>query len=147
MKYMAIEEYNRIIEKFNNANRKMEEKELRKKKLEKLTKNKIMKTKTRILPFRMDVTSEQSKIVQEILFENGYTWAGGTQEITRLDRRCIIFEIFDNNAKPQLRVTGESDEDEPLITFEQFINKYKINPERKEKLEKLTKRNEIYKNI
>lgn len=97
-----------------------------------------MKTiKTRILPFRMDVTSEQSKIVQEILFENEYTWAGDTQELTRLDRRCIIFEIFDNNALPKLRVTDEKDKDEPLITFEQFINKYKINPERKEKLSKL----------
>lgn len=41
MKYMTTEEYNRIIEKFNNENRKREERELRKKKLEQLMKNRI----------------------------------------------------------------------------------------------------------
>ena len=91
-----------------------------------------------ILPFRMIVeTEQQRKIVQEIIFLNGYTWAGGDKCLKYLNRKYYIFEIFDNYKIPQLRVTGECDYDEAIITFDQFFTKYKINPERKQKLIKI----------
>jgi len=82
-----------------------------------------------IKPFTMHVTPEQSKIVQEILFANGYCWGSGSSNIQYTHEENLIFEccIYTKPrfecyiyTKPRLRTTNEFDEDEPLITFEYF---------------------------
>ena len=75
--------------------------------------------------FKMAVTPEQSRIVQEFLFKNGYRWADGSNKIAcvkapylKLDSTsafglyyCILEEDFRNFQMQEL-------------TFEQFKEKY-----------------------
>lgn len=69
----------------------------------------------KIKPFRMkDLTPEKSKIVQEVLFKNGYKWCGSTlgQTISNLDGLHLYFnydlaydnsrDYFNNHSLPEL---------------------------------------------
>ncbi len=75
-----------------------------------------------IKPFKMQVTPEQSERVQEILFKNGYKWAGGSNDIYMTDSNQLYF-----NGK---ELTQSSDiewfrnKNLPEITYQQFIDMY-----------------------
>ena len=101
----------------------------------------------KIEQFKIKVLSEeQNRIVQQILFKNGYTWASGEtndsiniyinyshlvfKKCDYYNKNCLYWSI-DFSECPQI----------PLITFEKFINKYTIKGERKEKLKKLSNEN------
>lgn len=93
--------------------------------------------KINIEPFTIVVTPEQSKIVQEILFANGYCWGSGEKIIKNYFDEYLIFEYFSTNTEPRLRITDAFDFDESKITFEEFTNKYDIKRLRKEKLKRI----------
>jgi hypothetical protein len=84
-------------------------------------------TKKVIEPFRMIVTPEQSAKVQTFLFENGYKWKGGEITVSHTDINAISFEyklITTYDLYPDNESIFYSDTHLPLITFEQFIEKY-----------------------
>jgi hypothetical protein len=69
--------------------------------------------------FKMTVTPEQSKIVQEFLFKNGYGWISGGREAKYTDKPVLCFDkllVWSES----IDTVGEYDE----ITFEQFKELY-----------------------
>jgi len=45
--------------------------------------------------FKMKVTPEQSKVVQEVLFKNGYKWRNGVENLSYIDKDFLIFDKED----------------------------------------------------
>lgn len=90
-----------------------------------------------IKPFTIKVTPKESKILQEILFANGYCWGSCSNKIEYLNEAYLVFECYGANTTPRLRYTGSYDYSKPRITFEYFTNTYDIKKIRKEKLRKL----------
>ena len=74
-----------------------------------------------IKDFKMVVTPEQSVIVQEFLFKNGYSWGNGIIYIWHYK-----YLVFRANTKKLIYATAEEFEDstEPELTFEQFQKLY-----------------------
>lgn len=81
----------------------------------------------------MKVTPDQSKIVQEILFSNGYTWQSGDISIKLLEDNRILFNHT-------LTICGSNyyriDTDE--IDFDEFCKLYGLKTKRRKKLEELS---------
>ena len=75
----------------------------------------------KIEPFRIRVTPEQSKIIQETLFENGYSWRGSPAQIKHLDKDRLIFD----SSRGLRHSWGDKCLYAPLITFKQFLSMYK----------------------
>ena len=69
--------------------------------------------------FKMAVTPEQSRIVQEFLFKNGYGWAFDCYKVKNTDKPVLCFDELLMWSK-SIDTFGEYDE----ITFEQFKEKY-----------------------
>ena len=72
-----------------------------------------------ISDFKMVVTPEQSRIVQEFLFKNGYGWPLGGYVAKNTDKPVLCFDEELMWSK-SINTFGEYDE----ITFEQFKEKY-----------------------
>lgn len=73
--------------------------------------------------FKIQVNEEQSKIVQEVLFENGYKWRNGCNTVSSLTYNFIVFDKEDGGLGWQTPVEF-STSPPPEITFEQFKEKY-----------------------
>ena len=69
--------------------------------------------------FKMVVTPEQSRIVQEFLFRNGYGWATGVDGVKNTDKPVLCFDE-ELMWSESIDTFGEYNE----ITFEQFKEKY-----------------------
>ena len=73
--------------------------------------------------FKIQVIPEQIKIVQEVLFKNGYKWRNGLETVGGLTHNFIVFDKDDGGL-------GWQTKDEffawptPEITFEQFKDMY-----------------------
>jgi hypothetical protein len=73
--------------------------------------------------FKMRITPKQSKIVQEVLFKNGYMWRNGIKTLSHLDTDFLIFDKEDGGI-------GWSDEPNfdtctiPELTFNEFKQQY-----------------------
>jgi len=78
----------------------------------------------KIEPFKMEVTPEQSRQVQEIIFRNGGSWMSGLSTIKHEDSPFLNFEDS-TLAKDEEddRVFFEGD-GLPLITFAEFMARY-----------------------
>lgn len=75
-----------------------------------------------IKPFKIKVNPEQSRIVQKVVFKNGYTWQSGHQDISKTSE-CYLF--FDNTlAYDDNSLDFFNDAEEPELTFKQFIEMY-----------------------
>lgn len=97
----------------------------------------------KIEEFNINVTSEQSKIIQEFLFKNDYTWASGDQYFRYLDYdgcKWLSFSIWEEKNRNCLFIAYiENCHD---ITFEDFSQRYLIKYFRREKLNKINIRHE-----
>lgn len=72
--------------------------------------------------FKIQVTEEQSKIVQEVLFKNGCKWHYSGKILSHLDSKYLYCSNSGIAHGNNLIVFYESEE--PEITFEQFKEKY-----------------------
>ena len=81
----------------------------------------------KISQFKMFVTPEQSKIVQEFLFAQGYSWKDGTTKVKNLNKKLLLFTdtyeaglgLTYTNTFTFVTYTHI-----PELTFEEFENKY-----------------------
>lgn len=73
--------------------------------------------------FKIQVTEEQSKIVQEVLFKNGYKWRNGWETVGGLTHNFIVFDKDDGGLGWQTK-DGFFALPTPEITFEQFKEMY-----------------------
>lgn len=77
-----------------------------------------------IKPFKMKVTPEQSRIVQQTLFSNNYTWFSGDTTIENLSSPHLYFyeDILrqTENFQEDFFVTHEL----PELTFQEFFDRY-----------------------
>ena len=73
--------------------------------------------------FKIKVSEEQSRIVQEVLFKNGYKWCDDTTEVCCLDKPYLILDLKGDGG---LRWADNNfvEEDFPELTFEEFKEKY-----------------------
>ena len=95
-----------------------------------------------IKPFRVRILNEDEfNKIQENVVRNGYKWAGGNLFISySYYIKYIVFRSEDDESKiKHLYYNWDNDCDNniPLITFEEFINRYGLKAERKIKLERL----------
>jgi len=96
-----------------------------------------------IKPFRIKISkisNEESRILQEILFKNGYTWGSGVASVLypkNIDH--IVFRDCVSDGVPRIYYnhSNNCDIDIPLITFEEFMIRYDIKGQRLSKLNKL----------
>lgn len=93
----------------------------------------------KIEPFVIKVTPEQSKIIQEIIFKNGYSWADREKTVQYIDDEdfyeYLLFQEYNRDADDLvLRCTIN---DNVTITFDEFINKYNLKEIRTKKLNQL----------
>jgi hypothetical protein len=86
-----------------------------------------------IEPFKIRVTPEESKVVQEVLFKNGYTWCTGYKNISTFTLSWLYlyfkYDKYDKYSEnPVLFWGGDSNSyveyDIPELTFQQFKEKY-----------------------
>jgi len=60
----------------------------------------------KIAPFKMRVTPEQSKRVQELLFKNGYKWFATvgpeSQEVDKISSPYLFFDMGEGERVPSL---------------------------------------------
>jgi len=98
----------------------------------------------KIKNFKMKVTPEQSKIVQNILFKNGYFWYSDKVSIIRnLDYKYILCNRYDNDVKKIYCLISndiesfENEKDYKELTFDDFMNQYSLKRIRKNKLQKI----------
>jgi len=93
-----------------------------------------MEEKLTISPFKMkDLTPEKSKIVQKVLFKNGYKWCSGNSKIHNTDSKVLLF-YMGWDKKLDLSYSERSDnfydinKELPELTFEEFERLY-VNKE------------------
>ena len=97
----------------------------------------------KIDPFIIHVTPEQSKTIQNIIFKNGYRWAGGeNKDPLYLDNQTGGFYNFiilenDSPSNPIELVLRCSSEEDETLTFDEFLNLYSLKYIRNKKLKKL----------
>ena len=92
----------------------------------------------KIEPFKMKVTSKQSRKVQEILFKNGYNWfINGETNVKHLNSPYLFFtqSIILGETQPNLTKGDFAftfyENDAPKLTYQEFIDKYEFElPER-----------------
>src|SRR5690554_581286 len=83
----------------------------------------------KIEPFKMEVTPEQSRQVQEIVFRNGGEWASGdkTEQNTQYP-----FLVYDKDNELRFGDKGPNssydNRPEPQITFADFMSRYGGEP-------------------
>ena len=71
--------------------------------------------------FKMAVTPEQSRTVQEFLFKNGYDWAYGNHACANINKKILC---FDGTIMMWANSFGEIYGDYEELTFKQFKEKY-----------------------
>ena len=101
----------------------------------------------KIEPFVIKVTPEQSKIIQEIIFKNGYSWADRQKIVQYIEDDDFYYEYLlfqEYNRDPDDLVLRCTKSDIPTITFDEFINKYNLKEIRNKKLKILQNDNDIY---
>ena len=94
----------------------------------------------KIEPFAMHVTPEQSKIVQEILFENDYSWVNGEIRPMYLDHDDLYlsFGSYNKGVNTYIRCCySEDNTEQPITTFNEFMKKYSKKAIRNKKLKQL----------
>ena len=89
-----------------------------------------------IKPFSMQVNPEQSRIVQEFLFANGYRWRISGKQVMYTERSYLTLGVHDNDSMYLMHGLSPSRES-PLITFEQFKTLYMKSTELKITSEKV----------
>jgi hypothetical protein len=96
---------------------------------------KVNKNGKTILPFRMNVTPEQSKIIQEFLFANGYTWIGDYNNnfVQYTNSPFLYFSKHAGSMEKCTLVRSEKDTSRPNYydiypapeyTFDEFVQNY-----------------------
>jgi hypothetical protein len=70
--------------------------------------------------FKIRTTPEQSKIVQEVLFKNGYKWFGGSDQVKLYDEASVL--CFDGELT--WSSTLSTKRKYPVLTFYEFKQKY-----------------------
>jgi len=75
-----------------------------------------------IEPFKIKVTPEQSRIVQEVLFANGIRWCGSACSVTHTDKRYLL--MIDNLIGWCELDSYYSEDGISELTFEQFQELY-----------------------
>lgn len=84
----------------------------------------------KIEPFKMRVTPEQSRRVQEIIFENGGGWRQGQTTVIKTNCPCLAFDLHGDGdgistwSDPFAGSPPFLDAEVPEITYDEFINKY-----------------------
>src|SRR5574344_1515119 len=76
-----------------------------------------------IKDFKMVVTPYQSKIIQEFLFTNGYSWVSGTKDVNTHVYINIVLD-FNSGKLSYLHIDDLHKIHTPEITFEQFQELY-----------------------
>lgn len=74
----------------------------------------------KIEPFKMEVTPEQSRRVQEIVFRNGYAWYGGSRAVMNEQFKCLFFEDDTLTVSNSIHSVAGL----PIITFADFMARY-----------------------
>lgn len=100
----------------------------------------LQKKSMKINDFKMKVTYSQSKIVQEILFANGYFWNYSSSTIKNLYYSYLFLETHDGVTK--IRCSDDYnvfkyETSYKELTFNEFLNRYSLKEIRRKKLEKL----------
>jgi hypothetical protein len=80
-----------------------------------------------IEPFKMKVNPEQSKIVQEVLFANGYKWKNGARRVLNTNYSFLYFNDGRELAHQINDAAYFVDNHLKEISFEQFLSKYTGN--------------------
>ena len=70
--------------------------------------------------FKMRITPKQSKIVQEVLFENGYKWFWGSDQVKLYDAANVL--CFDGALTWSSTLSAVRGY--PVLTFKEFKQKY-----------------------
>lgn len=95
----------------------------------------------KINSFRIQVTPEQSAIVQEFMLKHDYCWRQDRKSYVQLvEYSCLIFDENENNGRISCFEHMYIYENLPIITFDWFINAYDLITTRKRKIEKLEKK-------
>ena len=81
--------------------------------------------------FKIKVTPEESEVVQKLLFLAGYTWFSGSTVIRTTNSPYLFFDSSDvSNIVQDLTYSKNEctfiSENNPEITFEQFINEIEL---------------------
>lgn len=74
-----------------------------------------------IFNFKMVVTPEQSRIVREFLFKNGYYWTYGNHACANINKKILC---FNGTIMTWANSFGEISGDYEELTFKQFKEKY-----------------------
>jgi hypothetical protein len=77
-----------------------------------------------IEPFKMKVNPEQSKMVQEILFANGYKWKNGVQSILRTELPYLYFNEDRKLAHSENDLDYFVHSHLKEISFNEFVSRY-----------------------
>ena len=98
-----------------------------------------------IKPFKIKVTPEQSRIVQNTLFDNDYYWSGYNHSyIQHTDKKYLSFDIGYDFPKALCYISNKKAfelDQVKEITFEEFLKTYATKEYRKLKLQKLQQLN------
>ena len=85
----------------------------------------------KIKDFKMKVTPEQNRRVQEVLFENGYSWYGGQKIVIHTDKPYLfltksewLLESLPNITFSENESTYKTTDRVSELTYEQFMDKY-----------------------
>jgi len=89
--------------------------------------------------FKIRLTSEQSRVVQLVLFRNGYKWNDGSDKCLYLEYDHICLALRGNGTMVMscASIFSKDDNDSDYITFDDFRRKYDIKGLRRDKLDKL----------
>lgn len=74
----------------------------------------------KIEPFKIEVTPEQSRQVQEIVFRNGYAWHSGSRAVMNEQFKCLFFGDDALTVSNSIHSVAGL----PLITFADFMARY-----------------------
>ena len=78
----------------------------------------------KIKPFKMKVTSEQSRIVQQTLFSNNYMWFTGDTTITNLSSPHLYFYEDTLRQTEDFQESFFIEHELPELTFQEFFDRY-----------------------
>ena len=74
--------------------------------------------------FKIEVTPEQSEVIQKLLFIAGYSWFSGDKIIKFTDRKYLFFDC--GHITTSTYFGPNFNNPNPEITFEEFINEIEI---------------------
>ncbi|MGD9679446.1 MAG: hypothetical protein AB7V16_13985, partial [Vulcanibacillus sp.] len=77
-----------------------------------------------IKPFKMKVTPEQSRIVQQTLFSNNYTWFSGDTTIKNLSSPYLYFYEDTLRQTEDFQESFFIEHELPELTFQEFFDRY-----------------------